>query len=391
MRRSRPRSSRCSTRASIRGSSSRRAAQRTRSRDPRAHRGSAAGRREPRRGPHPAALRQRRRGGAAHQLLPDRRQRPAEGGDRHQVREPQHRGHAGAAPALRDLRLFAARRRRAPAVRQGRARRPALVRPAAGLPHRGARAGQGAAGEERRHRAGRRQGRLRAEAAAGRRPARGDPDRGRRRLHAVRLEPARHHRQYRHRGRDPAAQRGAARRRRSLSGGRRRQGHRDVLRHRQRHLGAIRLLARRRLRVRRLGRLRPQEDGHHGARRLGGGEAPFPRDRRRHHDDAVHGGGRRRHVGRRVRQRHAAGADTIRLVAAFDHRDIFIDPSPDPAASFMRAQAPVRPAALELAGLQQGPDLAGRRRVSRAAPRRSSSRRRRRRCSTCRRRSRRSR
>jgi len=27
-------------------------------------------------------------------------------------------------------------------------------------------------------------------------------------------------------------------------------------------------------------------------------------------------------------------ADTIRLVAAFDHRDVFIDPSPDPAASF---------------------------------------------------------
>ena len=26
--------------------------------------------------------------------------------------------------------------------------------------------------------------------------------------------------------------------------------------------------------------------------------------------------------------------NTIRLVAAFDHRDIFIDPDPDPAASF---------------------------------------------------------
>jgi glutamate dehydrogenase len=38
---------------------------------------------------------------------------------------------------------------------------------------------------------------------------------------------------------------------------------------------------------------------------------------------------RRRHVGRRVRQRHAAGA-TIKLVAAFDHRDIFIDPAPIP-------------------------------------------------------------
>ena len=42
--------------------------------------------------------------------------------------------------------------------------------------------------------------------------------------------------------------------------------------------------------------------------RLGGGEAPLPRDGRRHRDDAVHGRGRRRHVGRRVRQRHAARA-----------------------------------------------------------------------------------
>ncbi len=42
------------------------------------------------------------------------------------------------------------------------------------------------------------------------------------------------------------------------------------------------LLARRRLRLRRLGRLRPQEDRHHRARRLGIGQAPFPRDGRRY-------------------------------------------------------------------------------------------------------------
>ncbi len=51
---------------------------------------------------------------------------------------------------------------------------------------------------------------------------------------------------------------------------------------------AARLLAGRRLRQRRLRRLRPQEDGHHGARRLGGGQAPLPRARHRHPDDAVH-------------------------------------------------------------------------------------------------------
>ena len=78
-------------------------------------------------------------------------------------------GAAAAAAALRDLRLFAAGRGRASALRQGGARRHPLVRPAAGFPHRGARPGEGAAGQERGDRAGRRQGRLRAEAAAGRR------------------------------------------------------------------------------------------------------------------------------------------------------------------------------------------------------------------------------
>ena len=51
----------------------------------------------------------------------------------------------------------------------------------------------------------------------------------------------------------------------------------------------------------------------------------------------------------------------IRLVAAFDHRDIFIDPDPDPGDVLQRAQAPVRAAALVLGGLRQ------RRRSQRAA------------------------
>ena len=54
---------------------------------------------------------------------------------------------------------------------------------------------------------------------------------------------------------------------------------------------------------------------------------------------------------------------TIRLVAAFDHRDIFIDPDPDPGAQLRRAPAPVRSLALELAGLQQGLHLGRRRRL----------------------------
>ena len=43
----------------------------------------------------------------------------------------------------------------------------------------------------------------------------------------------------------------------------------------------------------------------------------------------------------------------IRLVAAFDHRHIFLDPNADAATSFAERAAPVRPAALELGRLQQ--------------------------------------
>ncbi len=104
----------------------------------------------------------------------------------------------------------------------------------------------------------------------------------------------------------PSRRRAHPRRRGSLPGGRGRQGHGDVVRHRQRDLGVVRLLARRRVRVRRLGRLRPQEARHHRARRLGVGQAPLPRARPRRRHRAVHRRRRRRHVGRRVRQRHAA-------------------------------------------------------------------------------------
>ena len=74
-----------------------------------------------------------------------------------------------AAAALRDLRLLAAVRGRAPAVRRGGPRRPALVGPPGGLPHRGPGPGQGADGQERGDRAGRRQGRLRAQSGLRRR------------------------------------------------------------------------------------------------------------------------------------------------------------------------------------------------------------------------------
>ncbi len=56
-------------------------------------------------------------------------------------------------PQVRDLRVLAAGRRRAPAVRVRRPRRAALVGPPRGLPHRDPRLGQGPGGQERGHRA----------------------------------------------------------------------------------------------------------------------------------------------------------------------------------------------------------------------------------------------
>ena len=106
---------------------------------------------------------------------------------------------AAAAAELRDLRLLAAGRGRAPARRADRSRRPALVGSPRGLPHRGARADEGADGQERGDRPVRREGRLRRQAPAGGR-RRGAPRRGRRLLPDLRLEPARHHRQHRRRG-----------------------------------------------------------------------------------------------------------------------------------------------------------------------------------------------
>jgi glutamate dehydrogenase len=94
-----------------------------------------------------------------------------------QARLAPHRGAAQTAADVRNLRLLAAGGGCAPALRADRARRDPLVRPARGLPHRSARADEGAAREERRHRAERRQGRFRLQAPAVRRPRRG-PARG---------------------------------------------------------------------------------------------------------------------------------------------------------------------------------------------------------------------
>ena len=172
--------------------------------------------------------------------------------------------------------------RGAPARRASGARWYPLVGPARGFPHRDSRAHEGPEGQERRHRAVRRQGRLRREAPAG--GSRRATRRGRGVLPAL------------HRGLldvtdnlvtddtgsqwSPPHEGRALRRRRPLSRRRRRQGHRHVLRHRQRDRVRPRLLARRRVRVGRFGGLRPQGDGHHRPRCVGIGAAPLPPSRR---------------------------------------------------------------------------------------------------------------
>ena len=104
---------------------------------------------------------------------------------------------------------------------------------------------------------------------------------GRGLLQDLHLRAARHHRQPGRRPDRAARGRAAPRQRRLLPGGRGRQGHGDLLRHRQRGVGRLRLLAGRRVRQRWLGGLRPQGDGHHRPRRVGLGAAALPRARPR--------------------------------------------------------------------------------------------------------------
>ena len=229
-----------------------RAAQRPRDRARRGGRGRAARRhpRGPRGGalarprPHPAQPARAHRGDGAHERLPPR---PAL--DRLQAALGRRARDPAAAAAVRDLRLRARGRGDPPARRQDRPRRPALVGPH-GLPHRGLRPHARADDQERGHRARRRQGRL-LPAPAPRRPGRAE-GRGRARLRDLHQRPARPHRQPRRgRGRAPRG-RARARRRRHLPGRRRRQGHGDVLGHRQPRRRALRLLAGRRVRLGRL-------------------------------------------------------------------------------------------------------------------------------------------
>ena len=120
---------------------------------------------QPGRGRGAARLREPGARGAAHQLLPA----PGAAGVLDQGRQPEGRGDAVAAADVRDLRALAPARGHPPARRQGGARRHPLERPPRRLPHRDPRPDEDPDGQERHHRAGRLEGRLRAE---GRRAAR---------------------------------------------------------------------------------------------------------------------------------------------------------------------------------------------------------------------------
>ena len=56
-------------------------------------------------------------------------------------------------------------------------------------------------------------------------------------------------------------------------------------------------------------------------------------------------------------------SEHIKLVAAFDHRHVFLDPDPDPEQSFAERQAAVRAPPLVVGRLRRRADLTGRRRV----------------------------
>ena len=160
-----------------------------------------------------------------------------------------------------------------------------------------------------------------------------------------------------------AAAGGAHRRRRPVPRRRRRQGHRHLLRLRQRDQQGVRPLARRRLRLRRQRRLRPQGHGHHRARRLGERQAPLPRawaSTPRATPFTVVGIG---DMSGDVFGNGMLLSRHIRLVAAFDHRHIFIDPQPRRRRVVRRARAPVQAAALVVGRLRREADLRRRRRL----------------------------
>ena len=168
----------------------------------------------------------------------------------------------------------------------------------------------------------------------------------------------------------PPRGRGAPRRRRSLSGGRRRQGHRDIFRYRQRASPTNTASGSTTPSPPAAARLRPQEDG---ITARGAWEAVKRHFREMDVDiqSAVHAWSASATCRATCSATACCARVPSKLVAAFDHRDIFIDPDPDPAASFAERKRLFDLPRSSWQDYDQDPDLARRRRVFRARPSRS--------------------
>ena len=196
---------------------------------------------------------------------------------------------------------------------------------------------------------------------------RGGAGRGHRLLPHVHLRAARRHRQPRRRRRRQrrraAAAGRAARRRRPLPRRRRRQGHRDVLRHRQRASRSTTASGS-------ATRSPPAARSATTTRRWA--SPPAARGSRSSGTSASSGVDTQTEDFTVVGVGDMSGdvfgngmllSEHIRLVAAFDHRHVFLDPDPDAGDVVRRAAPAVRPAALVVGRLRPVADLRGRRRL----------------------------
>ena len=298
------------------------------------------------------AITRRGRRDAAHQRLRARRPRK-----RWRSSSTAHKVPGLPAPLpWREIWVYSpARRGHPPARRPGRARRPALVRPARRFPHRDPRADEGAARQERGDRADRRQGRLLSQAAA-------------------------------HRPR-PTATRGWPKGPRATASSSARllsitdnivDGQGRPSRGRARSSTAtIPISSSPPTRAPRRSATSPTRSRSSAA---SGWATPSPAAASVGYDHKAMGITAKgawvsvqRHFAETRRRRADASRSassaaatcratcsatacccrkTIKLVAAFDHRHIFLDPDPDPAASWDERDAHVRAAAVELGGLR---------------------------------------